>query len=194
MTDLPTAADIARRVADVLERRGLPYAIGGAIALGFYAAPRATIDVDVNIFVPPAERLHEILAALAEVGFSPHDDPAVLERNAISEGQFRGTVEGLRLDVFVPAIPYYAELMNRRREASLLGRPIWILDAADLVVLKMMFFRRKDLADVESILRNLGPDLDRRFVHGKLTDLVGSEDERIEALASIERDVDSESG
>lgn len=191
MSESPTAADIARRVADVLERRDLPYAIGGAIALGFYAAPRATIDVDVNIFVPPKERLNEILDALAEIGFSPQDDLTVLERNAISEGQFRGTVEGLRVDVFVPAIPYYAELITRRHEVPLLNRPIWILGAADLVVLKMMFFRRKDLADVESILRNLGPDLDREFVRGKLTELVGSEDERITALASIEQDVDS---
>ena len=192
MSDSPTAADIACRVADVLERRGLPYAIGGAIALGFYAAPRATIDVDVNVFVPPEERLHDILDALAEIGFSPQDDPTVLERNAISEGQFRGTVDGLRLDVFVPAIPYYAELMTRRREVPLLGRPLWILGAADLVVLKMLFFRRKDLADVESVLRNLGTELDRRFVRGKLTELVGPHDERIRAFAEIERDVDTE--
>lgn len=51
--ELPTAVDIARAVADALERHGLPYAIGGALALGFYAVPRATVDVDVNVQVGP---------------------------------------------------------------------------------------------------------------------------------------------
>jgi hypothetical protein len=44
MAGTRTAAEIARAVADELERDGLPYAIGGALALGFYAPPRATVD------------------------------------------------------------------------------------------------------------------------------------------------------
>jgi hypothetical protein len=56
-----TAVEIARDLADVLEQRGLPYAIGGALALAFYSPPRATIDVDVNIFVSPARVLDTAL-------------------------------------------------------------------------------------------------------------------------------------
>jgi len=37
-------AEVARVLADALDRRGLPYAVGGALALGFYAPPRATLD------------------------------------------------------------------------------------------------------------------------------------------------------
>ena len=44
MVEPQTAAELARLLADVLERHGLPYAIGGAIALGFYAPPRARAD------------------------------------------------------------------------------------------------------------------------------------------------------
>ena len=36
-----------------LEDNDIEYAIGGALALGYYATPRATVDVDINIFVPP---------------------------------------------------------------------------------------------------------------------------------------------
>jgi hypothetical protein len=108
MVEIPSAAEVARRIADALERAHLPYAIGGAIALGFYAPPRATIDVDVNVFVPP-EDLDAVLAALSDAGFEAGDDPQTLHRQALAEGQFRGTVGALRVDVFVPAIPYYAE-------------------------------------------------------------------------------------
>jgi predicted nucleotidyltransferase len=191
MAEGATAAEVARAVADALERHGLPYALGGAIALGFYAAPRATVDVDVNVFVPPADELPRALAALADAGFTPDEDERRLQARANAEGQFRGSIGGMRVDVFVPAIAYYAQLASRRREVTLLGRRLWIVGPEDLVVLKMMFFRRKDLADVEAILRDQQSSLDRQFIRRHLIELVGAEDERLVALDTIERDVDA---
>lgn len=191
MTDVPTAADVARTLADTLEARGLPYAIGGALALGYYAVPRATVDVDLNIFVSPDREMPIILEGLTAAGFVADEDQASLKARAQSEGQFRGRIAGLRVDVFVPAIAYYAALADRRREVTLLGRPAWILSSEDLVVLKMMFFRRKDLADVEAVMRVQGGTLDRVFIRRTLVDLVGPDDERIRALDDIERDVQS---
>ncbi len=194
MAEVSTAVDVARLIADVLERHGLPYAIGGALALGFYAPPRATVDVDVNIFVDPAGDFDAILRALGSAGFVAAETLDALRRQALAEGQFRGAVQGLRVDVFVPAIPYYAELEKRRREVILLDRPIWILAPEDLAVLKLMFFRRKDLADVEAIYRDQGAALDRNQIRKTLLELVGDEDPRLDALAAIERDVDSTAG
>jgi hypothetical protein len=191
MAEQPTAAEVARAVADRLDHHGLAYAIGGAIALGFYAVPRATVDVDINIFVPPADGLSAALSALTEAGFVPNEGDAALHARANAEGQFRGSIGGLRVDVFVPAIAYYAELADRRRQVVLLGRPAWVLGPEDLVVLKLMFFRRKDLADVEALLRDQGVSVDRTFIRAKLIELVGADDERITTLASIERDVDT---
>lgn len=184
-----TAAEVARAVADVLDRHGLPYAIGGAIALGFYAPPRATVDVDVNVFVSPEEELDDLLAVLGDAGFVPDGDLDRLRRSAVEEGQFRGAIRGLRVDVFVPAIPFYGLMQERRREVVLLGRPLWILAPEDLAVLKLMFFRRKDLADVEAIFRDQGASVDRDRVRRALIELVGEEDPRLEALKDIERDV-----
>ena len=194
MAEVSTAVDVARQIADVLERHGLPYAIGGALALGFYAPPRATVDVDVNIFVDPAGDFDAILRALGSAGFVAAETLDTLRRQALAEGQFRGSVQGLRVDVFVPAIPYYARLEKRRREVILLDRPIWIVAPEDLAVLKLMFFRRKDLADVEAIYRDQGAALDRNQIRKTLLELVGDEDPRLDALAAIERDVDSTAG
>jgi len=106
MNEQRTAAELARFVADTLEQYGIPYAIGGAIALGFYAAPRATLDVDVNVFLPPATELHRVLAVLGNAGFTCQDSDEVLRSRATTEGQIRGTIGELRVDVFVPAIAY----------------------------------------------------------------------------------------
>ena len=34
------------------EEAKLPHAIGGTLALAYYAEPRATVDIDINLFVP----------------------------------------------------------------------------------------------------------------------------------------------
>jgi hypothetical protein len=174
-----TAAQVARAIADALELRKIPYAIGGALALGFYAPPRATVDVDVNIFVTDERGFTKALGILNNSGFVADADPATLLRNAREEGQFRGRIEGIRVDVFVSTVPFYRELKRRVRNAVLFGRPMKILAAEDLVVLKLMFFRRKDLADAEAVLRDQGTALDRRKVRERLVKLVGEEDERV---------------
>ncbi|MBI3766934.1 MAG: hypothetical protein HY271_00395 [Deltaproteobacteria bacterium] len=189
MPDEKSAAEVARDLADALERAGIPYAIGGAIALGFYAVPRATVDVDINVFVSPTREMRRALDALQAGGFVLEGTVESTERQARDEGQFRGTIAGLRVDVFVPAIPFYAELEARRREVVLLGRSLWIIAPEDLVVLKMMFFRRKDLADIEAVLRDRGATFDRSYVRRKLIELAGAEDERVRAWDELARDV-----
>ena len=43
------------RISRALERARIPYAFGGAIALAYYAAPRGTEDIDVNVFLTAEE-------------------------------------------------------------------------------------------------------------------------------------------
>lgn len=59
------ALSLAVELGRVLDAAGLPYAIGGALALGVHGVSRSTQDVDVNVFVKPEEleRLLEVLTA-----------------------------------------------------------------------------------------------------------------------------------
>lgn len=47
------AGEAAKRIARLLEQDGIEYAIGGALALGVWGAPRGTKDVDLSVFVTP---------------------------------------------------------------------------------------------------------------------------------------------
>src|ERR1700749_1918626 len=62
----------------------IPHAIGGAIALAYYAEPRATIDVDVNVFVP-TDRWPDVRDALSGPGVDVKADESALAR----DGQVR---------------------------------------------------------------------------------------------------------
>ena len=121
--DRPDAATLARRLADALDAEDLSYAIGGALALGHYTPPRATVDVDLNVFIAVPEEIGRLQACLRTCGFEP-DDASAVERTAVEDGQFRGRIQGMRLAVFVPAIDLYASLERGRRRVSFAGRPV----------------------------------------------------------------------
>ena len=61
------AFEAAMRIARSLAGRGISYAIGGALAYGQYGIPRATNDVDVNVFVE-GDGLTPVIAALQALG------------------------------------------------------------------------------------------------------------------------------
>jgi hypothetical protein len=110
---------------------------------------------------------------------------------AREDGQFRGRVQGIRVDVFVPAIAFYAAMQARRRRVVLPGRPIDIVGPEDLVTLKMLFFRRKDLADVEAVLRHPPTGFDLQGVRRNLVEMAGDDDERIREWDAIVRDTNA---
>ena len=94
----------------------------------------------------------------------------------IEHGYCQAEFGGNRVDVFLPTIPFY-EIARQRRKQVLLGdQPVMIWDAETLCVFKTMFFRRKDLADVEQILRVGGESLDRDWVLRQLIELFGRRD------------------
>lgn len=171
-----TAAELARAVADAFEARNVPYAIGGAIAYGIWAVPRATQDVDVTVFVEGPD-LELAFSALHDLGAQL--DEVAARASASERGDFRATVQGMRLDVFTPSIPFYDSVKSRRKQVFFRDRQMWVLAPEDLAVFKMLFFRPKDLLDLERMLQLLGSSFDRAYVRRWLVDMVGLDDSRV---------------
>ena len=74
---------------------------------------------------------------------------------------------------------FYEIAKARRRTVPIGSQQAFIWDAETLCVFKMMFFRRKALADVEAILRAQGSSLDREWIAKSLLELYGERDSRI---------------
>jgi hypothetical protein len=170
------SVQVAQELAAALEAVGCEYALGGAIALGFWAAPRGTLDVDVTLFVAP-DKLSECVRLMQQIGCTLESNEAI--HSLTEHGFCHVEFNNRRIDVFLPLIPFYEEARRRRRQVILGERPVMIWDAATLCVFKMMFFRRKDLADVEQILRVQGGQLDTAWVLQQLVDIYGRRDPRI---------------
>jgi hypothetical protein len=190
MEDSPTpttdAATVAQRVAAELEERGQPYALGGAIALGYWAAPRGTVDVDLTLFLSP-DRPSECLWLLQEIGC--HVSTSTALASLRENGYCQVTWGGLRVDVFLPTLPFYDQAQARLRQVMLGEQTINIWDAESLAVFKMMFFRRKDVADVEQILRGMGESFDRDWVRARLVEIYGDRDPRIVQWDELDEEI-----
>jgi hypothetical protein len=178
-----TAAQLGAK----LDEREQEYAIGGAIALGFWGAPRGTLDVDLTLYLSPEQPAHCIWL-LQDLGCDVASAQAM--ESLREHGFCRVAFSGLNVDVFLPTIPFYELARARRQRVPLGDGEIWIWDSETLVVFKMMFFRRKDLADVEQILRAQSGKLDRQWIRSQIEAIHGARDPRLVQWDEIDREIE----
>jgi hypothetical protein len=154
----------------------LPYAIGGALALAIAGVPRGTADVDVNVFVGE-DRMPEVIDALQRLGVEV--DVTAATARAQCDGMFVGRWDGMRIDVFLPSIPFAEEAgLTRIRVTDDTGWSGWFLSAEAIAVFKLLFFRGKDRVDLERLVA-VRTELDRGYVRRWIVDMMGEGDERV---------------
>ena len=183
--EAPDPYDALARLAGVFRRAGIPYAVGGSIALGFYAEPRATVDVDVNVFVGEEAEIAGLVDLLEKAGYHPDEPRERLMKRALEDSQFRVYFHNVRVDVFPATNTYYAEFPSRVEhfDDGAAGQ-YPVLAAEDLAVLKCVFNRPKDDLDLVNLC-NHHPDLNVDFVRRKLVELLGADDARIAGFERI---------
>jgi len=177
MTQPPfDAFEAALRVAAVLRDAAVPYAIGGALAYGQYGIPRATNDVDVNVFVE-ADGLDRVFAALRLLGIAIDDESA--QQAAERDGLIVLWYGPFRLDVFTPSIEFSWEAARTRVEQTIDGSTVHFLSVEALCVFKMLFFRGKDIVDIERLVAVSADTIDADYVRAALVRMMGEADERV---------------
>jgi hypothetical protein len=167
------------QIERALSSAEIPHAFGGAIALAFHVGePRATRDIDVNIFLR-VERVTDVFAALpSEITRSES-----AERQTRDEGQARLLWGDNPVDLFFSTHPFHDEAAAHASDVPFAGVMIPILGATELAVFKAYFDRTKDWADIEAMLDAGTIDVHRAL--GWLVDLLGVGDVRIERLRAL---------
>lgn len=179
---LGSLVDLILGLDDALATSGIPFAFGGALALSAWSEPRATRDVDLNVWVETSA-IDTILQTLARAGVEV--DAAAAREAAVTRGMFVGYGGEYRVDVFVPSIPFYDEARRRVCRVPFADRTIPVLSAETLAVFKLLFFRPKDLVDLERLLQIRGDDFDAAFVREAVAGMMGEDDDRIAAWDAI---------
>jgi hypothetical protein len=172
-----------------LDRAGVPYAVGGAIAYGLHAEPRNTSDIDINIFVPESES-GPVLDLMAGLGIAVGQEQ---REEILRRGQTRLHWGHLIVDPFFATVPFLDSARQRRLKVEFEGQVIAILSAEDLAIAKILFNRSKDWGDLANMVAIQGDALDVGYIRSWLHEMLGDEDGRIDRferlLAEVHRQV-----
>jgi hypothetical protein len=162
-----------------LARTKTPHAFGGALALAYYAEPRATIDVDLNLFVAPSS-YPDVERELTKIGVGDGVEPETVER----DGQCRLRWGNTPIDLFF-AYDAFHDAMRRAIRSEPFGETrIPILAPEHLLVCKAIFNRPKDRLDIEQMLVCV-EELDIEEIRMWLDRIVGADDPRRERFDRV---------
>ena len=159
----------------------IPHAFGGALALAYYAEPRATIDIDLNVFVP-VERYDDVAAPLLELGVHAADPQA--RAAAARDGQTRVMWDDTPIDLFFAYDPFHDAAAVACRVVPFADTTIPILAPEHLLVCKAVFNRPRDWVDVDAILDD-DVALDVAEVLRWVGRIAGDTDPRYERIAAV---------
>jgi hypothetical protein len=139
-----------------LERLGIQYAVMGGFAARAWGLPRPTFDADIAV-ATDADGLQRLFAALEGVGFEvpPEHKTGFLDSvggfqkakvNRFADGHVWST------DLFVVEGAFLHSALARARLATIAGSQVRVMAPEDIILLKLIANRRKDLADIEEVI------------------------------------------
>ncbi len=162
-----------RAIVEVLNRSGLKYYLLGGVAANALARPRTTEDIDVAAFADDSQ-VQALLQAVHAAGFEYDQEEVRTQLEA--SGFFRvyyASAGGARLwtDIVVAATPFEKRVWERRWVGHAGGQEVHIVSPEDLLLLKLLARRPKDLEDIRNLMARRGPKLDRAYLRSGAADL-----------------------
>ncbi len=155
--------DLSRPMAELMalfERMQVRHAVMGGIAVRAYGIPRPTFDVDFTIAIE-RPRLVELYQAVTALGYAVPEEYAKGWTDQVAGMpliRFRLYLEGrsVDVDVFLAESAFQEQLLSRRRRSVVDDRPVWLVSPEDLVLLKLIAARPRDILDVGDVLFTQG--------------------------------------
>jgi len=168
---MPSPLDkLYQKTINLLEKEKKPYLLIGGLAVGILGEPRMTQDIDLIIFIPKSS-IPAFLKTLKKAEFN--FIPATVKKDVELKGAFRVTFEGLWVDFIVSSTDFESSAFKRKIKVKLLGKNVNIPSAEDLILLKLIPGRERDILDVKSIIERHRGKLDKKYLENwaqKLSD------------------------
>ena len=161
-------AELLRRLAQILERLGIPYLITGSVAIIYWGEPRLTRDIDVVVEVglPEARRLVREFPPPEFYVSDEAVEEAVRRRRQFNVIQ---SATGLKIDVMVAVMDAFdRSRFARLRRVDWGGFEANVAAPEDAILKKLVYFREggseKHLRDIAGVLQISGDQVDRAYV------------------------------
>ena len=81
------------------------------------------------------------------------------------------TDDGVRIDVIFALLPFELDAIRRARDVSVAGWTVRVVTVEDLILMKIISERPRDVADAEALVRRRARDLDRDYLEPRVREL-----------------------
>jgi len=139
-----------KELLELLDKNQVEYLIVGAFALGFYGNPRTTGDIDIWIDISK-ENARQMVKTFEEFGISSlgYSEKDFMDKDVVVQ---IGVVP-VRIDILTGISGVeFNEAYKNREEKTINEVTLKYLSREDFIKNKLASGRKKDLADIETIL------------------------------------------
>ncbi|MEN4011256.1 MAG: nucleotidyl transferase AbiEii/AbiGii toxin family protein [Chloroflexota bacterium] len=159
ITPLLAPLQAFQNLLSVFDNQGV---IIGGIAASLLGTPRLTVDLDAVLLLG-AEDLPRLLLEAAKQGIEPRiaDPIAFAKKNRVL--LLRHVMSGTDIDLSMGILPFEAEMVERSRVIDLGIIQLRLPTPEDLIIMKAVAHRPKDLADIQAIAAS-HPALDKKHI------------------------------
>lgn len=151
-----------KELASWLKSTRVPGMVIGGVAASLLGRPRVTQDIDVIVWID-FNKWKDFLKAGKKHGFNPRIKNFFEFARENRVFLIRHSPSGIDVDISLGALPFEEEAIRRAVEKRIKGIRIYLPTPEDLIIMKAVAHRPRDLADIESIL-DAHPDLDLKRV------------------------------
>ena len=122
----------------------------GGVAVSLLGTPRYTVDLDA-VFLLSFEDMPRLLAEAAKQGIEPRvSDPIGFARKS-RVLLLRHTASGIDIDLSLGVLPFEEEMVERSTTVEIGSIKLRLPTPEDLIIMKAVAHRPKDLADIQAI-------------------------------------------
>lgn len=151
----------------LFERLGISYAVMGGIAIRAYGIPRPTHDIDFTLAIE-RENLPSLFKAVSDLGYTVPEGYTggwvdQVAGMPLVKCRFYMAGNGIDIDIFLAESAFQKELLSRRRRESVDDYVLWLVSPEDLILLKLLANRPRDIADIGDVLFTQG-QLDEAYM------------------------------
>jgi predicted nucleotidyltransferase len=134
----------------------------GGVAASLLGNPRFTADIDV-VLLMGIDDLPNLLKEAARHGIEPRISNAIEFAHRSRVVLLRHTASGIDIDLSLGILPFEVEMVERSSLVEIGTIKIRLPTPEDLIIMKAIARRPKDLADIQAVSAN-NPHLDRNRI------------------------------
>jgi len=153
--------DVYKKIVTFLNDGEYNYILIGGIAASTVGEARVTVDIDVDIVIKK-EDLPDFLNKAKKAGFNVPVKKCI--ESVKQMGIFQISSGDYHIDFIIASTDLETQACARRKSIKLHGHKAFFPTPEDLILLKLIPGRAKDIADVEGLIARHGNKLDEEYI------------------------------